>query len=113
MHSSKVYGRLGERLGLTDHLALLNAMLTKIGSNLRVHGQSEQLVHLTLQLFQVGWRCVGVGEWMDGTAQREYHGTAYTSWPQPLLRPARSLTPSTPAPFPPARHPTRTCRAAI
>ena len=36
VHSSKVYGRLGERLGLADHAALLNVMLTKIGKNLQV-----------------------------------------------------------------------------
>jgi len=52
MHSSKVYGRLGERLGLTDHPAVLNVMLAKVAKNLQVYGSSEQLVHLTLTLFQ-------------------------------------------------------------
>lgn len=52
MHSSKVYTRLAERLGLEDHSAVLSVMLTKIGTNLRVYGGSEELVHLSLVLFQ-------------------------------------------------------------
>lgn len=36
MHSSKVYGRLGERLGLTDHPSVLNVMLAKVAKNLQV-----------------------------------------------------------------------------
>lgn len=58
MHSSRVYARLGERLGVQDHQAVLHLMLTKIATNLKVYGSSEMLVHLTLQLFQV---CVGIG----------------------------------------------------
>lgn len=53
MHSSKVYTKLQERLGLNDHLALLNVMLTKIATNLRTYGKAEELVHATLNLFQV------------------------------------------------------------
>jgi len=53
MHSSFVYSKLGERTGLGDHLAVLSQMLTKLATNLRAYGRSEQLVHLTLQLFQV------------------------------------------------------------
>jgi exportin-7 len=53
MHSSKVYTKLQERLGLSDHLALLNLMLAKIATNLRVYGKAEELVHATLNLFQV------------------------------------------------------------
>ncbi|KXZ55001.1 hypothetical protein GPECTOR_3g165 [Gonium pectorale] len=52
MHSSKVYTRLSERLGLEDHAAVLSAMLSKIATNLRVYGNSENLVHLSLVLFQ-------------------------------------------------------------
>ncbi|EFJ44129.1 hypothetical protein VOLCADRAFT_65225 [Volvox carteri f. nagariensis] len=52
MHSSKVYTRLAERLGLEDHAAVLSVMLAKIGTNLRVYGASEELVHLSLVLFQ-------------------------------------------------------------
>lgn len=52
MHSSFVYSRLGERTGLGDHLAVLSQMLSKVATNLRAYGRSEQLVHLTLQLFQ-------------------------------------------------------------
>lgn len=58
MHTSSVYGRLGERAGVGDHLAVLAKMLAKLATNLRAYGRSEQLVHLTLQLFQVRWRCV-------------------------------------------------------
>lgn len=53
MHSSKVYTRLQESLGLADHGAVLNTMLSKIAKNLQVYGSSEELVHLTLMLFQV------------------------------------------------------------
>mmetsp|Transcript_8801 Transcript_8801/g.18815 ORF Transcript_8801/g.18815 Transcript_8801/m.18815 type:complete len:1064 (-) Transcript_8801:979-4170(-) len=52
MHSSKVYTKLQERLGLADHQAVLNVMLTKVAKNLQVYGSSEELVHLTLTLFQ-------------------------------------------------------------
>lgn len=58
MHTSSVYGRLGERAGVGDHLAVLAKMLSKLATNLRAYGRSEQLVHLTLQLFQVRWCCV-------------------------------------------------------
>lgn len=53
MQSSNVYSKLGERLGLSDHQAVLTLMLQKIATNLKVYGSSEQLVHLTLSLFQV------------------------------------------------------------
>jgi exportin-7 len=57
MHSSTVYSRINERLStVSDHLGVLQLMLTKIATNLKVYGQSEQLVHLTLNLFQVGGR---------------------------------------------------------
>jgi exportin-7 len=56
MHSSKVYGRLAERLGLADHPAVLNVMLGKVAKNLSVYAASEHLVYLTLALFQVGCR---------------------------------------------------------
>eukprot|EP00877_Chromochloris_zofingiensis_P005215 jgi/Chrzof1/14695/Cz09g12110.t1 len=52
MHSSRVYSRLSEGLGLAGHLGVLTIMLAKIAVNLKVYGQSEQLVHLTLTLFQ-------------------------------------------------------------
>ncbi|KAF8061166.1 XPO7 [Scenedesmus sp. PABB004] len=52
MQSSNVYSRLGERLGLADHAAVLGVMLAKVATNLKVYGASEQLVHLTLGLFQ-------------------------------------------------------------
>ena len=38
MHSSKVYSRLQEHLGLADHAAVLNLMLAKIAKNLQVWG---------------------------------------------------------------------------
>lgn len=52
MHSSKVYGRLGERLGLTDHLAVLNVMLGRIAANLKLMSAAEEVVEATLALFQ-------------------------------------------------------------
>mmetsp|Transcript_25560 Transcript_25560/g.71479 ORF Transcript_25560/g.71479 Transcript_25560/m.71479 type:complete len:1067 (+) Transcript_25560:187-3387(+) len=52
MHSSKVYTRLNERLGLNDHLMVLNVILGKIATNLRVYGAAEDVIHLTLTLFQ-------------------------------------------------------------
>jgi hypothetical protein len=67
MQSSNVYSKLGERLGLADHQAVLTLMLQKIATNLKVYGSSEGLVHLTLGLFQV--RCVSLlhlyGHWPD------------------------------------------------
>lgn len=36
MHSSKVYERLRENVGIDDHLALLNVILTKVIHNLKV-----------------------------------------------------------------------------
>jgi len=52
MHSSKVYTRLADSVGLADHPAVLNVMLAKVAKNLQVYGSSENLVHLTLTLFQ-------------------------------------------------------------
>lgn len=51
MHTSKVYTKLGERLGLTDHLMVLSIMLRKIATNLKVYGAAEDLVFWTLTLF--------------------------------------------------------------
>ena len=48
----QVYTRLNERLGLADHLLVLNVMLTKIGTNLKVFGSCEDVVEQTLTLFQ-------------------------------------------------------------
>eukprot|EP00951_Prasinocladus_malaysianus_P012227 scaffold91009_cov49-Prasinocladus_malaysianus.AAC.1 len=52
MHSSKVYTRLNERLGLNDHLMVLNIILGKIATNLKVYGSADDIIHLTLSLFQ-------------------------------------------------------------
>lgn len=49
----QVYSRLTERLGMTDHLMVLNAMLGKIAVNLKVYGPVEDLIQQTLSLFQV------------------------------------------------------------
>lgn len=51
--SQQVYSRLTERLGMTDHLMVLNAMLGKIAVNLKVYGPVEDLIQQTLSLFQV------------------------------------------------------------
>eukprot|EP00798_Chlamydomonas_sp_ICE-L_P003304 gene3304-13331_t len=52
MHSSKVFTKLQERLGLKDNQGVLTVMLSKIAKNLQVYGGSEVLVHQTLTLFQ-------------------------------------------------------------
>lgn len=57
MQSSSVYAKLNERLGLADHQGVLTLMLGKVATNLKVYGNSEQLVHLTLSLFQVCELC--------------------------------------------------------
>ncbi len=53
MHASKVYTKLQERLGLADHLMVMNVMLAKIATNLKVFGASEPVIEQTLNLFQV------------------------------------------------------------
>lgn len=68
MHSSKVYTKLSERLGLEDHLGVLHVMLTDVAKCLRVYGDSEEVVHLALGLFQVQGAskrgCVGILSWI-------------------------------------------------
>ncbi len=49
----QVYVRLSERLGLSDHLLVLNVMLSKIATNLKVYGSCDEVITLTLGLFQV------------------------------------------------------------
>lgn len=51
MHSSKLYARLSELLGLNDHLLLLNAIVGKIVTNLKCYSQSEEVIDHTLSLF--------------------------------------------------------------
>lgn len=53
MHSSKVYNRLSESVGVTDHLGALSVMVNKIASNLKNFASSESVVEHTLDLFQV------------------------------------------------------------
>ena len=38
---------------MTDHLMVLNVMLSKIAINLKVYGSCEDVIALTLSLFQV------------------------------------------------------------
>ena len=47
-----MYTRLNERLGLADHLLVLNVMLGKIATNLKVYGSCDDVITLTLSLFQ-------------------------------------------------------------
>jgi len=49
----QVYVRLSERLGLSDHLLVLNVMLRKIATNMKVYGSCDEVITLTLALFQV------------------------------------------------------------
>ncbi|KAK1281191.1 hypothetical protein QJS04_geneDACA015059 [Acorus gramineus] len=53
MHSSKsLYSRLSELLGLHDHLLLLNVIVGKIATNLKVYAECEGVIDHTLNLFQ-------------------------------------------------------------
>ncbi|URE41766.1 hypothetical protein MUK42_06737 [Musa troglodytarum] len=51
MHSSKLYLRLSELLGLHDHLVLLNFIVGKIAMNLKHYPQCEDVIEHTLSLF--------------------------------------------------------------
>ncbi|KAM0061363.1 putative exportin [Helianthus debilis subsp. tardiflorus] len=51
MHSSKLYGRLSELLGLQDHLQALNVIVGKIATNLKCYTESEEVIDHTLSLF--------------------------------------------------------------
>lgn len=51
VHSSKVYVRLSERLGLRDHLTVLTIILSKIATNLKVFGAADDVIQDTLTLF--------------------------------------------------------------
>ncbi|KAH9686614.1 Importin N-terminal domain-containing protein [Citrus sinensis] len=51
MHSSKLYARLSELLGLHDHLLLLNVIVGKIATNLKCYTESQEVIDHTLSLF--------------------------------------------------------------
>ncbi|XP_062227824.1 uncharacterized protein LOC133926086 isoform X2 [Phragmites australis] len=51
IHSSKLYARLSELLGLNDHLVLLNVIVGKIATNLKCYVECEDLIDHTLSLF--------------------------------------------------------------
>ncbi|ESQ40528.1 hypothetical protein EUTSA_v10012516mg [Eutrema salsugineum] len=51
MHSSKLYARLKDLLGLHDHLVLLNVIVGKIATNLKCYTESEEVIGHTLSLF--------------------------------------------------------------
>lgn len=52
MHSSKVYTQLSERMGLHDHLMVMNVTVTKITSNLKSFAQCHKVVEASLTLLQ-------------------------------------------------------------
>lgn len=52
MHSSKVYTRLKENVGLDDHLIVLNVILNKISHNLKCFGACDKVIDMTLTLFR-------------------------------------------------------------
>mmetsp|Transcript_26690 Transcript_26690/g.50766 ORF Transcript_26690/g.50766 Transcript_26690/m.50766 type:complete len:1056 (-) Transcript_26690:229-3396(-) len=52
MHASKVYTRLSERMGLNDHLMVLNITVSKIATNLKCYVNCDEVVEVTLNLFQ-------------------------------------------------------------
>jgi hypothetical protein len=49
----QVYTRLSERMGLSDHLMVLNFTVSKIATNLKCFAECEEVVEMTLNLFQV------------------------------------------------------------
>ncbi|KAL1561845.1 exportin-7-like isoform X2 [Salvia divinorum] len=51
MHSSKMYARLSELIGLNDHLLLLDFFVRKIATNLKCYTESEEVIDQTLSLF--------------------------------------------------------------
>lgn len=52
MHSSKVYNQLSERMGLHDHLMVMNLTVTKITKNLKCFAQCDKVVEASLNLLQ-------------------------------------------------------------
>ena len=52
MHSSKVYVQLSERMGLHDHLMVMNLTVTKITMNLKSFAQCSKVVEASLNLLQ-------------------------------------------------------------
>jgi exportin-7 len=48
----QVYTRLSERMGLSDHLMVLNFTVSKIATNLKCFAECEEVVEMTLNLFQ-------------------------------------------------------------
>jgi exportin-7 len=52
IHSSKVYTPLKEHVGIPDHLTALDIIANKIATNLKIFPECEELVDLTLTLFQ-------------------------------------------------------------
>lgn len=52
MHSSKVYTQLSERLGLHDHLMVLNETVRKITTNLQCFVHCDRVVEASLNLLQ-------------------------------------------------------------
>ncbi|KAI3445190.1 hypothetical protein Pfo_001855 [Paulownia fortunei] len=51
MHSSKLYARLSDLIGLNDHLLLLDFFVRKIATNLKCYTESEEVIDQTLSLF--------------------------------------------------------------
>ena len=52
MHSSKVYVQLSERMGLHDHLMVMDLIVTKITRNLKSFAQCHKVVQASLNLLQ-------------------------------------------------------------
>ena len=52
MHNSKVYRALKERVGLDDHLAIVQLMLQKIATNLQSYRSSATVISATLELLR-------------------------------------------------------------
>ena len=61
-----MYGRLGERLGIKDHSTVLNLIVNKVASNLRLYGGCDDIIQATLTMFQVRLRLCAAGLNMGG-----------------------------------------------
>ena len=89
MHSSKVYVQLSERMGLHDHLMVMNLTVTKITKNLKSFAQCHKVVEASLTLLQdlaVGFMSGKLLLRLDAVNQTlACHTAEHFSVPEPAL----------------------------
>ncbi|VAH60297.1 unnamed protein product [Triticum turgidum subsp. durum] len=98
MHASKLYARLSELLGLTDHLVLLNVIVGKIATNLKCYAECEDVIDHTLSLFLE----LASGSYMTGKLLLKLESTKFiiaNHSMEPLLQVAVKLEASADAAF--------------